>query len=317
MDLSAKAAKIPIISRHHLFETLPDEIFEDPKWSAYVMEDKQNGSLTPGRGYWFWKAAIFNYLVRKRELRLGDIAIWVDPDHWEKAAGGLGNDGWASRLSCTTAISKGGFDLFAESVRYCENHFTKGDIFHLFNTTPDDSYYGMTQQFQAGFWIASVNERTLKFMEVWEDLLSNIHLISDEKSVFPDYKRFEENRHDQSLFSMLTKAQGPAIRDYGWSVVHCAHNNTNISGVSKHRKHPVYGIDHFEASVVERKIFRDAGNPEVEPFVPFREWRSSYVCEPWPTTIRTVAAIKPQRYIYFQGKRLDVDVIEEARSIGK
>merc|ERR1719271_1224653 len=127
----------------------------------------------------------------------------------------------------------------------------------------------MTQQFQAGFWIASVNARTLKFMEVWEDLLSNVHLISDEKSVFPDYKHFEKNRHDQSLFSMLTKAQGPAIRDYGWSVIHCAANNTGgkISDVSKHPKHPVYGIHHFEASVVERYHFRDAGNPEVEPFV--------------------------------------------------
>ena len=57
-NMSARAAEIPTISRHHLFETLPDEIFEDPKWSAYVMEDKQKGSLTPGRGYWFSKRCL-------------------------------------------------------------------------------------------------------------------------------------------------------------------------------------------------------------------------------------------------------------------
>ena len=237
--------------------------------------------------------------------------------HWSRVAAGITNDGWQRRLSCASANSKGGYDFFIESLLRCEKEWTKGDIFQKFNTTPQDSYYGQTAQFEAGFWIASVNERTLKFMEMYEDLMSDIHLCSDEKSTSPNDRSFISNRHDQSILSMLTKAQGPAIRDYGWSVVHCAANNTKISDVSKHRKHPVYGIDHFEASVVERYSFRDAGNPKVVPFVPFPEWRSSYVCEPWPTTIRTVAATKPQRYIYFQGKRLDVDVIEEARSIGK
>ena len=219
--LSNHVVKLPIFSRHHLFETLPDEIFENPKWSRHVKEDP----LVKGRGYWFWKPALFNYLVRKGEMKLGDIVVWMDADdpgkpnrvHWSRVAAGITNDGWQRRLSCASANSKGGYDFFIESLFRCEKQWTKGDIFQKFNTTPQDSYYGQTAQFEAGFWIASVNERTLKFMEMYEDLMSDIHLCSDEKSTSPNDRSFRSNRHDQSILSMLTKAQGPPIHDDGWS----------------------------------------------------------------------------------------------------
>merc|ERR1712066_867460 len=43
------------------------------------------------------------------------------------------------------------------------------------------------------------------------DLAADFHLISDEPSVFPNYPGWQDNRHDQSLFSMLVKASNPEI----------------------------------------------------------------------------------------------------------
>ena len=99
--------------------------------------------MQPGvksRGHWFWKPAIFNYLVRKGEMKLGDIVVWMDADdagkpnrvHWSRVAAGITNDGWQSRLSGASANSKGGYDFFIESLKRCEKEWTKGDIFQKF-----------------------------------------------------------------------------------------------------------------------------------------------------------------------------------------
>ena len=55
-----------------------------------------------------------------------------------------------------------------------------------------------------------LNERTLKLLQIWEGLMTDFHLVSDEPSRNkaldgPWFKR-KENRHDQSILSMILKA---------------------------------------------------------------------------------------------------------------
>lgn len=69
----------------------------------------------------------------------------------------------------------------------------------------------MTPQSHAQFWIVKVNERSRKFLKLYEELVSDFHLLADEESVLPNSPDFKENRHDQSLLSMMAKANKPSL----------------------------------------------------------------------------------------------------------
>jgi len=200
LHLSNIASKIRAINHHHLFQGLPKEILEDPKWAKHVVEKP----FVRGRGYWFWKPALFNHLIRNKKVSDGDILIWADPDNTRYFDS---PEIWPAQLEL---LANSNLDLFVKSQDYCERQWTKEDIYRKFNTTSDDVQYGKTRQVHAQFWIVTVNERTRKFMKMWEDLMTDFHLCSDEPSIAPNNHQFRENRHDQSILSMLTKAQAPS-----------------------------------------------------------------------------------------------------------
>ena len=84
--------------------------------------------------------------------------------------------------------------------------WTKGDIYEAFNVSFEGPQYGSSRQAWANFWLLRVNTKTRELISKWENLASNFHLISDEESKAPNDPTFVENRHDQSLLSMLLKA---------------------------------------------------------------------------------------------------------------
>ena len=101
--MSRKAAMNRAITKHHLFQGLPQEIFTAERWKNHVKDENIRG-----RGYWFWKVALFNYLVRNETIRDGDIVIYADPDG-DNGSGTryvteFTEDKWLSRL-----------DLFSDS----------------------------------------------------------------------------------------------------------------------------------------------------------------------------------------------------------
>jgi len=254
---SAKAANNPVFTQRHIFGKLPDEIYNDPKWAKHVQERP----FVRGRGYWFWKSALFNHLVKQGIIKNGDMVVYVDADSAafvDVDCGGCMNETeWRERLALFDEKS---LDMFVERqpkgrqfVRHegkfdvCEYTWTKQDIFEKFNTNWDDPQYGRTMQAHASFWVARVNERTRKFVQMYEELMTDFHLCSDEKSVSPDNPHFHENRHDQSMFSMLMKAQAPSMRDNGESK-YCQEDATP-SDPKMWKKHPTFGIENFNGHI--------------------------------------------------------------------
>ncbi len=73
--LQAEAEKLPVTQ--HVFRSLPQEIMTDAKWSNYVAPHMR------GRGWWFWKAAIPNLLMKQGSIRDGDLIMYADGDHAE------------------------------------------------------------------------------------------------------------------------------------------------------------------------------------------------------------------------------------------
>ena len=73
-------------------------------------------------------------------------------------------------------------------------------------------------------------------------------MISDEASVHPNNEAFEDNRHDQSLLSMLTKAQVPSIDDHHFSEK-CFALNSAVLDPQSWKKHPRFGIPNLVAHI--------------------------------------------------------------------
>jgi hypothetical protein len=190
--LSGDAEKYPF-AKHFLYQGLPSDILNDPKWTRHVEASR-------GRGYWFWKAALTNRLLKRGEISNGDIVVWLDGDCLLKNLG----DKWQ-----WGEVLRGNFqyDFFVANLIYREQVWTKGDIYAEFNVSFENPQYGgSSRQVHDNFWLMRVNEKTRDLLLKWEDLVSNFHLVSDEESVAPNSPLFRENRHDQSLLSMLLKA---------------------------------------------------------------------------------------------------------------
>lgn len=171
-----------------LFNTLPEEIRHDTKWSKHTIPGLH------GRGFWFWKPAILNVLLHRGILSNGDHVINMDTDMPH----------FLPRL-CREDT---GADISVVEQPHCEHQYTKGDVFEKFGTRWNDPQYGLTRQPAAGLVRLKINDRSRKFLMLWEELASDYHLISNEAS----YNRNADSpyllgpRNDQSLMSMLLKA---------------------------------------------------------------------------------------------------------------
>ena len=100
-----------------------------------------------------------------------------------------------------------------------ERSWTTGDIMNIFNIS-FDSEVATTGQYSATFFALRVNKNTIDFIEKWFQTMDNYKDLSrDETSLKSNHKTFNENRYDQSFFSMILKTYK---------------NSLNIQKVSNH-----------------------------------------------------------------------------------
>ncbi len=130
-----------------------------------------------------------------RSLPEGDLLLYAD------CGGGLANRGWNELVRMARGV-----DLLAFQFRgrNPERQWTKGDIFERFGVTTE-SAIARSGQVSAGYFVLRNTEAGRELVDRWEALVADFHLVSDEASRAPNWQGFSENRHDQSLFSMLAK----------------------------------------------------------------------------------------------------------------
>lgn len=149
-----------------------------------------------GYAYWTWKP----YLVGKvmQTMAEGDILVYSDGgNHWESKAIQRFEE-YLSYLSLDKPI-------LAYQQPYLEKDWTKMDVFR--RICPDTYMeYAMTLQLWGGSFILMKSKITDKLLADWNDIrINDIQLFTDKKSSFPNLHGFHENRHDQSIFSLLVK----------------------------------------------------------------------------------------------------------------
>lgn len=167
---------------------------DEPFWSKHgtFIEKNQKGS-----GYWIWKPYII--LKTLSQMRDGDILIYCDA--------GCEIDKKNKSL-IEQLFEQTDKDLIVGSYVGqewgCEKCWCKKDLVKYVNIDENDPIM-CTQQHQATAICFKKCEKVLKLVEEWYSIACEYHLLDDTPSVNENYTCFREHRHDQSIFSLLTK----------------------------------------------------------------------------------------------------------------
>ena len=169
-----------------------------------------------GFGYWLWKSYIIKKTMEK--LNNDDILLYLD-------------------CGCEINIIKKNtiieyFELVKKEyiigTKVCiERDWTKMDLILQLDML-DDKYLN-TQMHQAGALLFKVCNQTKELVNKWYELSSVYHNIDDSHSISKNLDCFIEHRHDQSIFSLLTKKYNLYSN---YSLMNCIEYNRNKTGNS-------------------------------------------------------------------------------------
>jgi hypothetical protein len=144
-----------------------------------------------GAGYFIWKPCI---LLDAMEKHPNDTIIYMDSDWtWQEPTTEITNQ-FKSEADMMVFNMPGG----------PEKDWTKRDAFVLMGC--DTKEYVESSQRTAGMVVCRKTPFTTQFMNEWLMYGKDLRIISDSPSYFgTNYKGFQENRWDQSIYSLLTK----------------------------------------------------------------------------------------------------------------
>jgi len=163
-----------------------------------------------GYGYWVWKPQIV--LQALDQMNEGDVLLYAD-------AGCHLNKNGIERLKYyfeRANLSESGLFVFQEAVKteddnletgysHLEKIYTKGDIFDYFNVR-DNKQICDTGMIIATTFLIRKCEKSEDIINKWLDIFKiNFNLVDNSPSKSQNFDGFIENRHDQSIFSILCK----------------------------------------------------------------------------------------------------------------
>lgn len=167
---------------------------------------KQHGdfiSKNPrGYGYWIWKSYII--LQNLKELQDGDFLIWSDSGSSILPNGRNMMEELYNFLEKNCIII---FSINEPEINWCKKDTiitvldTVGKNLQDFERSVEED----NGQRMSGLLFFRKCPLSQKFVEIWYNLACNYHLIDDSPSVIPNYPSFHENRHDQTLISLLSR----------------------------------------------------------------------------------------------------------------
>ena len=164
-----------------------------------------------GYGYWIWKP----YLIKKvfDELENGDIINYLDigchiiKENIIKFNEYLNfinmNDKWILPFQYHTNFNyENKKILFPNRL---EKAYTKGDLLNYFGYYDNEDII-KSPQYWAGCFFIKKTDKSISFLNEWLEVFDKkFDLIDDSFSKIKNYSDFVENRHDQSVYSLLCK----------------------------------------------------------------------------------------------------------------
>ena len=147
-----------------------------------------------GNGFWIWKP-YFILKTLKNKLNIGDYLIYTD-------SGILYLDNVEKIIKFMISKNE---DIWAIRTEYLEKNYSKRDAFILLDA--DSPIYADTYQYMAGIQIYKKTKFSINFVEKLLNYSTDKRIITDDPNTqgLPNYKGFIDNRHDQTILSLLTK----------------------------------------------------------------------------------------------------------------
>lgn len=157
------------------------------KKNEHILKQRRGG------GYYLWKP----YFIKKslEKLEDGDFLFYCDSGAY-----------FHSPIYPIINISlKTGQDIIPFELTLIEKIWTKRDAFVLMDC--DNTKYTDSNQRLAGFILFRKSKFTLNFVDEYLFYAQDERIITDNENTcgLPNYPEFKNHRHDQSIFSLLTK----------------------------------------------------------------------------------------------------------------
>jgi hypothetical protein len=189
------------------------------------MFKKQNAHIlrhTRGAGYWLWKPYII--LKRLTELQDGEVLCYCDSSYRFLSDARNIADEWLSSGDIGACHNKPNDTSWP---KHTDRKYTKHDTFGLMNVPPGDERERIksTTQAWAGFVVLRKSATSMSFVREWLHHAQNAQIITDSRSITaPEDPQFIDNRHDQSIYSILLKKNHVIMHNID---KHFLHNNRN------------------------------------------------------------------------------------------
>tara|TARA_B100000902_G_C27265133_1_gene893081 strand:- start:48 stop:914 length:867 start_codon:yes stop_codon:yes gene_type:complete len=238
---------------------LNPENFDHPMKEKYKIL-KKNGE-TRGYGYWFWKPIFLLKILN--QLNKGDIVHYVDIGcHIQKKNSRfkdyieilIKNDTWILPFQyyVDSNFSK---DIFF--VNRFEYQYTKADLLDYFGFLKNKRITH-TPQFWAGSFFLKNCEESKNFLKEWIGIFEKkFELINDSSSIKENFEGFIENRHDQSVFSLLCKKYSIT----GLSAYECEWGEKRDNRTWEHNfNNPILAKRDLKFNIIKRFVNRQIKN---------------------------------------------------------
>ena len=146
-----------------------------------------------GGGYWLWKT----YIIKRTldEMEWGDYLFYCD-------SGAFYCNKIDKLIEC---LEQNNTDILAFEIPLIEKQWTKRDCFILMEC--DSEEYFNTNQRIATYILFKKTERVINFVNEYLNYCSDERILTDLENSqgIENYEGFIDHRHDQSVFSLLTK----------------------------------------------------------------------------------------------------------------
>jgi len=189
-----------------------DRVIEySPKDIDRKFYEKNKHILTQlrGGGYWLWKPYIILKTLMRKDIKKGDYIFYSDSGAY-----------FINKIDYLAPLfKKYGQDIIPFTTKNSpkEKIWTKRDAFILMDC--DSKRYTDTPQIGGGFIFLRKSKQAITFFKDFLDYAQKDNLLTDSQSrLGKDYKGFKENRHDQSIFSLLTKKHNLRLFRQPWQV---------------------------------------------------------------------------------------------------
>lgn len=177
--------------------------------TEFVNKNNHILSLDRGAGYWMWKPYVI--LKALSEIEENDILFYSDS----------GITFIKPLDSLIEIMDKGQEKILVFELEdfHPNKRWTKRDCFYYMNL--DTNPFLDQPQILASYMLMRKNSFVIDFMKEWLEYAQDYRIITDSPNEcgLPNYPEFYDHRHDQSIFSLLSRKYNliniPDISQYG------------------------------------------------------------------------------------------------------